>query len=113
MNIDFFSKTPGGSQNPFFHTLSDYLSDAVILINEQLLIEHWNTAAGRLYGFTPTEAIGKNILHLLQPMSAEGGFEKIVQQVREDARWEGGLAFINKGKEKVLTEICPFCCGCG
>ena len=103
MNTDFFSKAVG-LQDPLFHKLSDHLSDALIITNKQLLIEHWNKAASQLYGFTTTEVLGKNLLSLLLPDYEDDGFEKILSLVHKTSRWEGQLNFIKKTRERICLD---------
>ena len=63
----------------FLHTLSDNLSDAVIITDKQLRIEYWNKPASQLFGFTETEAAGKHIADLLFPHYDNIFFEKLLR----------------------------------
>ena len=90
------------SNYSFFNTLSDNLSDAVIITDKQFKIESWNKAASRLYDLTEAEAIGKYFPDLLFHNYATVFFETILQQIPEKGKWEGQLV---SGKKKLIDFI--------
>ena len=104
----------------FLHTLSDNLSDAVIITDKQLRIEYWNKPASQLFGFTETEAAGKHIADLLFPHYDNIFFEKLLRQVAEKGKWEEQLLtegkrsidctfFVARSVEKEMTELIIIC----
>ncbi|MDD5367421.1 MAG: PAS domain S-box protein, partial [Gallionellaceae bacterium] len=61
-----------------FRSLSESARDAIILLDAQGRIAHWNPGAERLFGYARAEAIGKTMHHLLpvesQREKADAGF---------------------------------------
>jgi PAS domain-containing protein len=45
--------------------LLENVSDAVMAVDNDYIITSWNTAAEKLYGWTATEVLGKNIYRVL------------------------------------------------
>lgn len=108
------------SKYSFSHTLSDSLSDAVIITDKQLLIEYWNKTASQVFGFTETEAAGKHIADLLFPHYDTIFFEKLLRQVAEKGKCEEQLFtgkkrcidctfFVASSAEKEMTELIIIC----
>ncbi|HKZ65398.1 MAG TPA: PAS domain-containing protein, partial [Chitinophagaceae bacterium] len=67
----------------FLRTLSEVLSEAVIITDKQLKIEYWNKAASQLFGFTKTDTPGKNISDWVLQDHNTAPFENILQDVAD------------------------------
>jgi PAS domain S-box-containing protein len=65
--------------------LVDSTDDAIIAKDIDGTIVAWNAAAGRLYGYTPTEAVGCPIAVLVPP-EARDEYEQIMEQVGRGER---------------------------
>ena len=50
-----------------FRSISDAAKDAILMMNSQGLISHWNPAAEHILGYAPEEALGRNLHDLLAP----------------------------------------------
>jgi PAS domain S-box-containing protein len=50
-----------------FRSISTAAQDAIIMINDRDQIEYWNPAAERILGYTPDEALGKQVHDWLAP----------------------------------------------
>ena len=48
--------------------ITDSTKDAILMMDEKGLISFWNPAAEKIFGYTKTEAIGKNLHLLLAPV---------------------------------------------
>ncbi len=57
-----------------FRAISNSVRDAIILVNDKEIIEYWNPAAEKIFGYTRQEAVGKKVHELVVPssMCAEG-----------------------------------------
>jgi len=86
----------------FLHTLSEALSEAVIITDKQLRIEYWNKAANQLFGFTEKEA-PCNISNLVLQDYSTASFEKILLELADKGKWEGQII---SGKKKHID--CTF-----
>jgi len=89
--LENFSAKKVEASHSFLHTLSDSISDAVIITDKQLIIEYWNKAASQLFGFTEAEAIDKHLSDLVFHNYNNIFFEKIFRQLAEKEKWEEQL----------------------
>jgi len=80
-----------GIERNSLHTISDALSEAIVIADKQLRIEYWNEAASQLFGFTDEGNFGLNISDLLLQDYKTTSFEKILQEVTDNGKWEGQI----------------------
>jgi len=66
-----------------FKAITMTASDAILLMDDRGKIIHWNPAAGRMFGYSAEEALGKNLHLFLAPTRLHKnfleGFEKFVK----------------------------------
>ncbi len=55
-------------------SISDYANDGIVLMDDLGSITHWNPAAERIFGYSSSEALGKNLHDLLAPMRYHDDF---------------------------------------
>ena len=67
------------------------IGQAVITTDLDGVVLYWNPAAQDLYGWTPQEAIGRNIVSLTVPEVAQQVAADIMVALREGVPWSGGL----------------------
>jgi PAS domain S-box-containing protein len=66
-------------------------------------IEFWNNGAGRLYGFTPEEAVGQSSHSLLQTKFPVE-FTELFKQLKNKGNWSGELRHTCKDGREVIVE---------
>lgn len=76
-----------------FNTLSTSMSDALILVDADLKIVFWNSAATKIFGYSQNEALGQNIHELLAIDIGWEAKQSMVNAVR---------AFTETGKGKII-----------
>jgi len=82
--------------------LLDITTDAIIVRSLQQQILFWNQGAERLYGFSVTEAIGKNANELFgQKILAQ--LEAAEKVVIESGSWQGELRKLTKSGKEVIV----------
>ena len=59
-----------------FRAITMTATDAVILMNDEGKISHWNPAAERIFGYTRQEAIGKALHTLLSPSEYHDAYQE-------------------------------------
>ena len=83
--------------------LIDITSDAIIVrdLNSQILF--WNRGAERIFGWTASEAIGKNAIELLYK-NISPQLESALKTVVEQGFWQGELNKIAKSGQELIVE---------
>lgn len=81
----------------------DGARDAIVMWDVNDRITYWNHGAGRLYGWTRDEAIGKTIHSLLNTTFPEP-ITRIKSALTEQGRWEGELAHTTQSGATVIVE---------
>ena len=66
-------------------------------------IEFWKTGAERLYGFAPSQAVGR-ISHVLLQTKFPIAFNKLITQLQNERYWSGELRHICKDGHEVVVE---------
>ncbi len=68
------------------------LGHAVIVTDLAGVVEYWNPAAERLYGWSSEEAVGRNIATLTVPRVTQSVAEEIMDTLRSGGQWSGGFS---------------------
>jgi PAS domain S-box-containing protein len=66
-------------------------------------IEFWNAGAERLYGFSPSDAVGRTS-HGLLKTKFPTGLAELHEQLRNDRRWSGELRHTCKDGREVIVD---------
>ena len=80
----------------------DLAHDAVCVRNMSGVVEYWNRAAERLYGWTADEAVGR-VGHALLKTIFTAPFANIEAEVLRTGRWEGELVHMLKDGTRVTV----------
>ncbi len=67
------------------------IGQAVITTDVNGVVVYWNRAAQDLYGWTPAEAVGRNIASLTVPEVAQDVAADIMAALRDGIAWSGGF----------------------
>lgn len=85
-------------------TLAEYLAHAPIFVRRlDGEIVYWTSGAEELYGFSPSEAVGRRSHDLLKTQFPEP-LEAIEQDLRDQGRWEGRLGHTARDGREIWTE---------
>jgi PAS domain S-box-containing protein len=80
------------------------IKDAVFIHNTSLEITFWNKGAQLLFGWSPSEVIGKNIGDLLLNDKSKDNLNEILKTVLTKGEWQGQIRYINKKQEEIITD---------
>jgi PAS domain S-box-containing protein len=82
--------------------LLDQAKDAIMVRSCEGVIEYWNKGAERLYGWSSSEAVGRNVIELLsvQPESFHTARERLL----ENGAWNGEVEHLTRAGEPVIVE---------
>ncbi len=69
----------------YLRTLLDNVIDAIITINEQGLIESFNQAAERIFGYSANEVLGRNV-SLLMPEPDRSAYDGYISRYRDSGQ---------------------------
>jgi PAS domain S-box-containing protein len=74
----------------FHSSLHESVTDAVIVTDNDFVIQSWNPAAERIYGWRPWEVIGHSTASVLRTEFPDGKTrDEAVQELRELGYWKG------------------------
>lgn len=77
--------------------------DAILVRDLQDRITFWNNAAEHIYGWTASEAIGKDVRQLLYG-GGSPEFEEALKILFEKGKWDGELNHVAKDGKKIIAE---------
>lgn len=77
--------------------------DAIFMISSDLKIIRWNRGAELLYGFTKTEAYGRNSNELLQTAITDEEIDSALKIIHEKDHWTGELSRVKKNGEVIYV----------
>ncbi len=75
----------------FQAALLENISDAVITTDIEFRILTWNKTAGRLYGFSCKEVVGRTLGSIIPTYYVNSSEEEVISTFRETGSWEGEL----------------------
>ncbi len=107
INNDITELVDARSQITLLEKMTDATSDAIIIMNNDFIIDTWNKGALTLYGYTREEAINSSLIKLLQIHLNQNQIEKYKLLLAETEFWTGEIKQINKAGETlyVLSSI--------
>lgn len=82
--------------------LLDVAHDAIIVRDPHHVIQYWNAAAARIYGWSAEEAIGTSARDLLYARHDE--FDEATRRVFADGHWRGELAQQTKWGDTIIAD---------
>ncbi|HXG30108.1 MAG TPA: response regulator [Thermodesulfobacteriota bacterium] len=83
-------------------TLLDIATDAIIVQDMDHIMIFWNKSAGRLYGWTEEEVLGRRADEIYY-RGGSSEFEEAVKITKEKGEWKGELHHVTKeGREVIL-----------
>src|SRR5438045_4894631 len=83
----------------------DQLDAAVVVTDLNGIVTEWNRAASQLYGWTRDEALGRNVVDLLVPLSNREAAGRIMEILVSGQRWEGDFEVRRKDGSGVLVHV--------
>lgn len=83
------------------NALLSSITDAVISIDENLIIKRWNKGAETVYGWTEAEAVGKHIGKLLQSQYTTLNAEQIIREVKRGSSIQTEIFHTTKNNERI------------
>jgi PAS domain S-box-containing protein len=72
------------------------VGQAMIVTDPAGVVVYWNRAAHEAFGWTPEEAVGRNIQDLTVPDVAQASAEDIMKALRTGVPWSGGFTVRRK-----------------
>jgi PAS domain S-box-containing protein len=98
-------KEPKGSDQGIEHLLLDVVQAAVIATDSGGNVLHWNRHAEEMFGYTRSEAVGRNLLELIVHPMERGAVRGIVESLETGETWTGEFEAITKSGLPIWTRI--------
>jgi len=76
---------------------------AYLIWNEELVVSEWNPAAEHVFGWSETEAIGRNLCDLIVPPSAQQHVKLVWSDLKDGGDWSAHS--INENMRKDETRL--------
>jgi PAS domain S-box-containing protein len=93
------------SQLSFQSSLLDHAHSAVIAIDLNGIITHWNRFAEKLYQWTAEEAIGRNIMDTVIPEGQSQLAQEITAEIARSGFWAGEFRAARKDRSTFLAFV--------
>ncbi len=93
------------------NTILNYVSDAIIIIDEQGIITYWNSSAEKMFGYSSNEVLKKNIYHIfLIPIEFVKKFKDELESLKKQTKNEivkkqFKLPLKHKTGKEIYTEV--------
>ncbi len=81
--------------------LLDSVSDAIVSTGDGFVIQSWNRAAERIYGWSAEEVMGKVFHELIRPEYPGTTREKVLEVFEQSGRWQGEVLHLCKNGSRV------------
>lgn len=78
---------------------------AVIGTDAAGTIVYWNEAAEKFYGWTATEAIGRDIIDVTPTMMSRREGAEIMQALQSGGRWKGSFLVRDRTGRPMIAEV--------
>lgn len=82
-----------------------YATDAIITANGELAVTTWNDGAQAMFGYTPEEAVGRDIRALIVPSEVLGEVETRIAALKSGQRLSHETTLRNKDGEPVAVSV--------
>ncbi len=82
--------------DPFIVNMMESLSEALIFVDQQVLITRWNPAAEHLYGWTAEEVLGKPFSDIIPTQYLHTNRQDALREVQQTGRWAGEVIHPHK-----------------
>jgi len=103
--LDITERKEAEAQREFAALLMESISDAVVACDRDLVITSWNRAAQDLYGWTPTEVVGRPMREVLRYELSEMDRSDVWDPFAEEMlAWRGRAIQHDKNGSEVLVE---------
>ncbi|WP_047418657.1 PAS domain S-box protein [Cellulophaga sp. Hel_I_12] len=94
--LDITERKKAEEENKFKANLLSTVGQAAIATSLDGVVKYWNTAAQNIYGWTPEEAIGKNIMELTTIETDKEQANQIMDVLKKGQTWSGEFKVRNK-----------------
>lgn len=84
--------------------LLDYVNDAIVAADENLVLTAWNSGAERLYGWQADEVIGRTTIDVLGTELSDTDREEARRVVDDGGEWRGEVVQRHKDGHKIHVE---------
>ena len=110
VSIDTTERRQAEDRLHFQGNLLDVVEQAVIATDINGLITYWNPFAEKLYGWTPAEAIGRDVTEFIVPLDSHGSAAEVMGHLREGKSRSGDFLVQNRDGTAfpVLVTDTPF-----
>ncbi|MCX8188796.1 MAG: PAS domain S-box protein [Nitrososphaeria archaeon] len=89
----------------FQANIIENINDAIVILNENFIIEHMNKAAEKIYGWHLSEAQGHYMFELFNSEPINGDFKKIINMLKDKNVFEHDFVHTKKDGTKIYVNM--------
>ncbi|KAI3955791.1 hypothetical protein MKW98_006151, partial [Papaver atlanticum] len=93
------------SRDHFFLNLLQSMGQAILICDATGMVTYWNRSAEKLYGYSASEALGRNVLDLTLKREAREDAMHIMSKVTSGGNWTGTFPIKNKQGERIFVHL--------
>ncbi len=82
--------------------LLDEATDAILVRSVEGVVEYWNRGAERVYGWSRSEAIGRNVVDLIY--KERDALARAQQRLLDSGQWSGELVHYDKARQRRVVD---------
>jgi PAS domain S-box-containing protein len=82
--------------------LLDEATDAILVRSVEGVVEYWNRGAERVYGWSRSEAIGRNVVDLIY--NERDALARAQQRLLDSGQWSGELVHYDKARQRRVVD---------
>ncbi|HUR17844.1 MAG TPA: PAS domain S-box protein [Acidimicrobiales bacterium] len=101
---DFTERRRAEARLEFQARLLDYVNDAIVAADENLVLTAWNSGAERLYGWQAEEVIGRTTIDVLGTELSDSDREEALRVLNDGGEWRGEVVQRHKDGHKLDVE---------
>lgn len=68
-------------------------------------IVYWNATAEKIYGWSATEAIGRNVIDVTPALMSRKEAEEIMRTLRSGGRWQGAFMVRDRSSHPMIMDV--------
>ncbi|ANE51462.1 PAS domain-containing protein [Flavisolibacter tropicus] len=88
-----------------FRALLDAISESAVCTDTSFIIQSWNNAAEKIFGFTEDQVLGQSLFALAEYFVVGGTVDKAFEYTRVTGHWTGEVLVVYPNKKEISVHV--------